>query len=98
LDKAALKLSDFGDLFLQHEGDQNLPAVIYKAIPRDSISGRVTEALVRLEGTNILYGELDKRVSSRIEFFLFSVMSDCTESWLLVPFQFNYDRLTPILS
>jgi TnpA family transposase len=42
LDKAALKLSDFCDLFLQHEGDQNLPAVIYKAIPRDSIFNAVS--------------------------------------------------------
>ncbi|MDF1931773.1 hypothetical protein PGH45_19285 [Legionella pneumophila] len=41
LDKAALKLSDFGDLFLQHDGEQNLPAVIYKAISKDTISNAV---------------------------------------------------------
>ncbi|MBL7478731.1 Tn3 family transposase [Legionella bononiensis] len=41
LDKAALKLSDFGDLFLQYDGEQNLPAVIYKAISKDTISNAV---------------------------------------------------------
>jgi TnpA family transposase len=45
LDKAALKLSDFSDLFLQNEWDQNLPARIYKAIPRDSIFSAV--AIIR---------------------------------------------------
>ncbi|TXI95280.1 MAG: Tn3 family transposase [Burkholderiaceae bacterium] len=41
LDKAALKLSDFSDLFIQHEKDHNLPALIYKAIPKDAIVGAV---------------------------------------------------------
>lgn len=41
LDKAALKLSDFSDLFLQHEEDKNLPDVIYKVISRDTISNAV---------------------------------------------------------
>jgi TnpA family transposase len=41
LDKAALKLSDFGDLFIQHEKDNNLTALIYKAIPKDAIAGAV---------------------------------------------------------
>lgn len=41
LDKAALKLSDFGDLFLKHEKDDNLPNVIYKAISRDIITNAV---------------------------------------------------------
>jgi len=37
LDKAALKLSDFGDLFIQHEKDNNLSALIYTAISKDVI-------------------------------------------------------------
>jgi TnpA family transposase len=41
LDKAALKLSDFGNLFIQHEKDKNLPALIYKAISKDVIVGAV---------------------------------------------------------
>jgi len=41
LDKAALKLSDLGDLFIQHEKDNNLPALIYKAISKDAIAGAV---------------------------------------------------------
>ena len=39
LDKAALKLSDFGDLFIQHEKDNNLPELIYKVISKDAIVG-----------------------------------------------------------
>ncbi len=42
LDKAALKLSDFSDLFLQHEENKDLPAMIYKAISRDAISNAIT--------------------------------------------------------
>ncbi|WP_106314979.1 Tn3 family transposase [Legionella pneumophila] len=41
LDKAALKLSDFGDLFLKHDGEQNLPAVIYNTISKETISNAV---------------------------------------------------------
>ena len=41
LDKAALKLSDFSDLFIQHEKDHDMPALIYKAIPKDAIVGAV---------------------------------------------------------
>ena len=39
LDKAALKLSDFSDLFIQHEKDNNLTELIYKAMSRDAIAG-----------------------------------------------------------
>jgi TnpA family transposase len=41
LDKAALKLSDLGDLFIQYEKDNNLPAVIYKEITKDAICNAV---------------------------------------------------------
>lgn len=41
LDKAALKLSDFSDLFLKHEADNNLPVMIYKAISRDTITNAI---------------------------------------------------------
>ncbi|HAT2076573.1 TPA: Tn3 family transposase [Legionella pneumophila] len=41
LDKAALKLSDFGDLFLKYEEENNLPGVIYKAISKDAIINAV---------------------------------------------------------
>ena len=34
LDKAALKLSDFGNLFLEHEKEPDLPVVIYNAISK----------------------------------------------------------------
>ena len=37
LDKAALSLSDVGELFLTHEKAANLPALIYAAIPKDFI-------------------------------------------------------------
>lgn len=37
LDKAALKLSDFSNLFIQHEHDTNLPKLIYKVISKDAI-------------------------------------------------------------
>lgn len=45
LDKAALRLSDFGDLFIQNEEDRNLPALIYKAMPRETILNAV--AIIR---------------------------------------------------
>jgi len=45
LDKAALRLSDFSDLVLQHEEDDNLPAVIYKAIPKGAITSAI--AIIR---------------------------------------------------
>lgn len=41
LDKAALKLSDFSDLFLSHEDHNNLPTIIYKAISKDTIANAV---------------------------------------------------------
>ena len=41
LDKAALKLSDFSDLFLKHEADNNLPTMSYKAISRDTITNAI---------------------------------------------------------
>jgi hypothetical protein len=41
LDRAALKLSDFSDLFLKHEADNNLPVMIYKSISRDTITNAI---------------------------------------------------------
>ncbi len=41
LDKAALKLSEFGDLFIQNEKDNDLIALIYKAISKDAIANAV---------------------------------------------------------
>jgi TnpA family transposase len=41
LDKAALKLSDLGDLFIQYEKNNNMPAVIYKEISKDAICNAI---------------------------------------------------------
>ena len=41
LDKAALKLSDFGNLFLEHEKEPDLPVVIYNAISKETIFNAV---------------------------------------------------------
>lgn len=45
LDKAALRLSDFGDLFIQHENNSNLTELIYKAMTKDAIADAV--AIIR---------------------------------------------------
>ena len=45
LDKAALRLSDFSDLVLQHEEDDNLVSVIYEAIPKGAITNAI--AIIR---------------------------------------------------
>jgi TnpA family transposase len=45
LDKAALRLSEFSDLVLQHEEDDNLVAVIYEAIPKEAITNAI--AIIR---------------------------------------------------
>lgn len=41
LDKAALNLSNLGELFMKHENEKNLPALIYHSIPKDLIVNAV---------------------------------------------------------
>lgn len=36
-----MRLSEFGDLFIQNENDNNLVTLIYKAISKDAIVGAV---------------------------------------------------------
>jgi TnpA family transposase len=51
LDKAALKLSDFGNLFLHHEKAKNLPKLIYKTIPKEAIA-KAVETIKQIARSN----------------------------------------------